>query len=687
MTTSLPSPDFRALFQSAPGLYLVLTPDLKIVAVSDAYLRATMTKRKEILGRGLFDVFPDNPNDPQADGVRNLKASLDRVLKNKAADTMAVQKYDIRRPESEGGGFEERYWSPVNTPVLGSDKHIAYIIHQVEDVTARVRLQQMGVEKEKLTRELQTQSEANVELSRLLDKLQAEIADRQRAQEALRQSEEKFSRAFRSSPDSIAITTLEEGRYIDVNDGFLLATGYSREEVIGRTARDLNVWSDPAVRGLMVGLLREHGQIRDFEFHFQTKSGETRIGLRSAELIELNGETCIIGITRDITNRVRLEEQLRQSQKMEAVGQLAGGVAHDFNNLLGVILGYAELLEDDAQLGARQSEMIQQMRKAAQKAALVTRQLLAFGRKQILELAVFDLNTVVGEGQNLLRRLIRENIELEFRPCAQPALIRADRTQVDQVLMNLAVNARDAMPQGGKLTIEISNADLDEAYAQSHYPVQPGRYVVITVTDTGVGMDEKTQARIFEPFFTTKGRDEGTGLGLATVYGIVKQSGGYIWVYSEVARGTVFKIYLPRVEDAPVDLRPVTRAASYAGTETVLLVEDSGPLRKMYQVALQQMGYTVLEAENGASAIEIARRAEPIHILVTDLIMPGITGRELAKRLQLNHQKMKVLHISGYAEDTIGQQGTLEPGIEFLQKPFSVSDLGRKIREVLANGG
>ena len=686
MSDSLPAPDFRLLFESAPGLYLILDPAHTIVAVSDAYLRATMTRREDIIGRGLFDVFPDNPNDPEATGVRNLSASLMRVKQKKTADTMAVQKYDIRKPESEGGGFEERYWSPCNTPVLNAKGEILYIIHQVEDVTELVRLRQRGDDMDKLSEDLAAQSRINADLNRLLQELRAEVAARKRAEESRLKTEEKFLRAFRSTPDSIAITTMKEGRYLEVNDGFLRMTGFTREEVIGRTAADLGVWMDPKGRDAMLAELRDHGHIRDFQFEFRTKNGETRIGSRSAERIILDGQECMIGVTRDITDSRRLEEQLRQAQKMEAIGQLAGGVAHDFNNMLGVILGYSELLRSNPSIDENGQRMLEQITDATQRAAFVTRQLLSFARRQVLAPEVLDLNQAVAENEKFLRRLIPESIRIELVQSPEAALVRADPTQVVQILMNLAVNARDAMPDGGTLTIEISEADIDEAYAHSHYPVQPGRYVRITVQDTGCGMDQATQARIFEPFFTTKGREQGTGLGLATVYGIVKQSGGYIWVYSELGDGTIFRIYLPRVAGQAAQQRPAS-PATLRGNETILLVEDSKPLRGMYREALEILGYKVLEAENGESAEQVVREFhDAIDLLVTDLVMPGISGRELARRMQQKRPNLKALFMSGYSEETVTRQGVLEFGIHFLQKPFSNSDLGRKIRQVLETG-
>ncbi len=390
------------------------------------------------------------------------------------------------------------------------------------------------------------------------------------------------------------------------------------------------------------------------------------------------------GIASDVTNERRLEEQFRQAQKMEAVGRLAGGVAHDFNNLLTVITSYSELLLGDLESTDPRREDLEEIRKAAAGAAGLTRQLLAFSRQQVLEPRVLDLNEIVSGAGKMLQRLIGEDVALVTVLAPDLGAVKADPGQLEQVIMNLAVNARDAMPQGGKLTIETTNVDLDVTYTMEHTAVSPGPYVLLTVSDTGVGMDEETQRRIFEPFFTTKQTGTGTGLGLATVYGIVKQSGGFIWVYSEPGHGTTFKIYLPRV-DEPAEAEQRGTTPQYVhGTETVLLAEDAGPLRAVARQILKREGYTVLEAPDGKSALEGAAAHDgPIHLLITDVIMPEMSGRQLAERLKQQRPELKVLFVSGYTDDAIIRHGVLEPGIAFLQKPFSPELLARKVREVL----
>jgi len=392
-------------------------------------------------------------------------------------------------------------------------------------------------------------------------------------------------------------------------------------------------------------------------------------------------------LQRSLEELERTQDQLVQAQKMEAIGRLAGGVAHDFNNLLTAIIGYSEFLLASFDHGDPRRKDVEEIKKAADQAAALTRQLLAFSRKQVLQLQVLDLNAIISNMEKMLRRLIGEDIELVT--VLDPALgrVKADPGQIEQVLMNLAVNARDAMPQGGKLTIETMNAYLDEDYARRHVDVQPGPYVMLAVSDTGVGMDAGTQAHLFEPFFTTKQVGQGTGLGLSTVYGIVKQSNGHIWVYSEPGHGTTFKIYLPMVEEV-VELaeeRTPVAAISQTGVEAVLLVEDNDDVRDLARRVLLQHGYSVLEARDGEEALLICERHEgPVHLLVTDVVMPGgLSGRQLAERLAALYPGMKVLYMSGYTDNAIVHHGVLGPGMAFLQKPFSPDVLVCKVREVL----
>jgi PAS domain S-box-containing protein len=499
-----------------------------------------------------------------------------------------------------------------------------------------------------------------------------------------RNAEETFRKAFNANPEPITIATISEGRYIDVNESFLCVTGYSREEVIGRTSVELKFWQSLEDRTSFIELLRKQGSVREFEITFRTKSGEIRTAVDSAEVIDVAGQDCVIAIFRDITEQKTLEKQLRQTQKMEAVGQLSGGIAHDFNNLLGVIIGYSEILEHRLAPDDPLQKECLQIKKAGQSAASLTRQLLAFSRQQVLEPRVLDLNAIVLNVEKMLRRLIGEHIDLRTQLDPVLGSVKADQSQIEQVIINLAVNARDAMSQGGKLIIETSNVVLDEDYARRHSPQLPGPYVLLSVADTGIGMDAETQARIFEPFFTTKELGKGTGLGLSTVYGVVRQSGGHIWVYSEPGHGTTFKIYLPLAgQTARSKQSAGSPAESLRGSETVLLVEDEEALRGLTRSLLENNGYTVLEAELPESATEIAHQhSGTIHLLLTDMVMPGMNGRDLAANLAARRPEMKVLYMSGYTGFT--HAGLADPEISLLAKPFTRETLLRKVREALA---
>jgi signal transduction histidine kinase/ActR/RegA family two-component response regulator len=413
---------------------------------------------------------------------------------------------------------------------------------------------------------------------------------------------------------------------------------------------------------------------------------ELRVSERTSELART-----VASLEAEIAERSRAEEalraseeQLRQAQKLEAVGQLAGGVAHDFNNLLTVITGYSDLMLRRVNGDESLRQKTHEIKHAAERAAALTRQLLAFSRKQVLQPKVLDLNSLVADTSKLLRRLIGEDIELILALKAASGRVLADPSQVEQVMMNLVVNARDAMPQGGKITIQTANVELDEAYAGMHIAIKPGAYLMLAVSDTGAGMDSETRAHIFEPFFTTKEVGKGTGLGLSTVYGIVKQSGGNIWVYSEVGQGTTFKIYLPRVAEEADARVAATKPVDMLGTETVLLVEDEEMVRKLTREILQDSGYRVLEATNGEEALRLCQqRDDTIHLLLTDVVMPLMSGRESAERIASTCPAIKVLYMSGYTDDAIVHHGVLEPGTQLLEKPFTADILTRRVREVL----
>ncbi len=585
-----PAPDFRALFESAPGLYLVLAPEFTIVAVSDAYLRATMTARDAILGRGLFEVFPDNPDDPAATGVANLRASLDRVVARLIPDAMAVQKYDIRRPESEGGGFEERWWSPVNSPVLDARGRLAYIIHRVEDVTEFVKLKQLEREHGQITAALRT--------------------------EAARMESEIYRRAQELQ---------------DANRQLRELQGELEQRVVARTAE------------------LQH---------------EIRERARTEEALKQS------------------EEQFRQAQRLEAIGRLAGGIAHDFNNLLTIILTCSESAAGDPAISARSRKDVEQIHRAGQKAATLTRQLLAFSRQQVLDPQVLDLNEVIESLQSMLARVLGEDVVLELAKSADLGPVRADRGQIEQVLMNLAVNARDAMPRGGTLVLATANVDLDAARA-AELSVPRGPYASFAVKDTGSGMDDATRSRIFEPFFTTKERSKGTGLGLSTVFGIVQQSGGTIRVESAPGAGSTFTVYLPRVAAERPAAKTAAAAPPARGNETVLVVEDDDMVREVARAILAHAGYRVLLAAAPDAARVAQENAAELALLVTDVVMPGMNGREVADQVRAAVPGTRVLFMSGYTDDVILHHGVLDSGVAFLQKPITPGQLTGKVREVL----
>jgi len=517
-----------------------------------------------------------------------------------------------------------------------------------------------------------------------------EALDSARQRQALRRQERLLRQIIDADPNLIFVKDWE-GRFVLVNAATAAVYGTTVDGLIGKTDADFNPNRDEVAH-----FLRDDREVmssgRSKLISEEPVTNPATQQIRWFQTIKVplalpdDDSPKLLGVATEITERKRLEEQLLQSQKMEAVGQLAGGVAHDFNNILTAIVGYADLLAAEfTGSNSRHLEDLEEIRKAARRAAALTRQLLAFSRKQVLEPRIIDMNGVVMNLEKMLRSLISENIVLQTHLAADLAAARADPNQLEQVIMNLAINARDAMPEGGALTIETGNATLDEDYAAQHVSVVPGEYVMLAVTDTGCGMDEHTKARIFEPFFTTKAPGRGTGLGLSTVYGIVKQSGGNIWLYSEPDKGTTFKVYLPAVQAAPEDIgKPAPPELVQRDRGTVLLVEDDEQLRRLTHRALAAQGYTVLEAERGATALDIARRHKGvIDLLLTDVIMPDTNGRKLADALRASRPGLRVLFMSGYPDGAIGSQGMLDQGVAYLAKPFSTEAIIRKVREVL----
>jgi len=504
--------------------------------------------------------------------------------------------------------------------------------------------------------------------------------ERRRAEEELRRNESILRLLFEQNPLPIWLYELETLKFLRVNEAAVELYGHSAEEFASLSVTDIQ---PPSQRNREYELAKRPGE-REFWLH-QAKDGRNfEVELISHEL-EYAGKRVGLVVAQDISERRHLESQLRQAQKMEAVGRLAGGVAHDFNNLLMVIKGHTELLLNSLDSSEQIARKIEQIDKSADRASALTRQLLAFSRRQVLQPQVMNVNSTIEEMGKLLPRLIGEDIELIIRTDKKLGTVRADASQMEQVIMNLAVNARDAMPNGGKLLIETANVNIDQAYTFSHPLMKTGAYVLLTVTDNGTGMDAETQGHIFEPFFTTKEKGKGTGLGLAMVYGIVKQSGGFIWVYSELGKGTSFKIYLPRVEQneqQPAAPRPSTDVPT--GSETVLLTEDEQDVREIARQFLESGGYRVIEAKNGADAIRLAaqHRGE-IQLLVTDMVMPGMTGQELAVRLKTEHPGLNVVFMSGYSEHAATEMVDADPSVRLLTKPFSRAAILRAVGEIL----
>ena len=515
-----------------------------------------------------------------------------------------------------------------------------------------------------------------------------DITDRKWAEEALRQAEEKYRALFE---DAVV------GMYQGTPDGFLLTVNRALAQMFGFSSSDemlAEITEIPRVKAdgtknqeVFKQLLEAKNEVRDLEYEVRRPDGKQLWILENAHTIcGPDGKTLFVeGALLDISQRKFLEAQLRQAQKMEAIGRLAGGVAHDFNNALGVMMGYCELAQLNLSIDSPLHKNLSEIIKAGNRASSLTRQLLAFSRKQSIEPVVLDLNSVVSDTEKMLRRLIGEDIDLTMKRDPKLKRVKADKGQIEQILMNLVVNARDAMPRGGRLAIETANIEFREPDTLRHTFLKPGHFVVLSVADTGCGMSQDVQAHIFEPFFTTKDPDRGTGLGLSTVYGIVKRSNGFLLVESEIGKGTTFKVCLPQVDDVNEVAQTVSENKTIPhGVETVLLVEDEESLRRLAFGCLATSGYNVLEAHDGQDALKVAARySSPIHLLLTDVIMPGISGRELADSLKLARPEVKILYMSGYTHDLVTQRGILDTGSELLHKPFAINALLAKVRDVL----
>jgi PAS domain S-box-containing protein len=810
---TLDEPDFRGLFEAAPTpLLVVAPPDWTIVAANNARLRVTGTTRSEQLGRRLFELFPDDPSDPGADGVRNLSASFERVLATRAPDTMAVQRYAVRDAH---GRFEERWWSPVNTPVLGTDGEVALIIHRVEEVTDIVRLRGEAEASDQLARgqqeviarlrateaELRRSEEFNrrilassADCIKVLDidarlefmseggmcvmevedfgairgacwphfwpgeghpkaveavaaaraggtgrfqgfattmkgnprwwdvivtpidgpdgkpvkllSVSREVTATKLVEEALRVSEGRLRELNATLERKVAERTAERDRVWQISrdliavvglDGILRAAnpawrtvlGRDPDDLVGRHVRDL-AWPEDAVPTRADG-----GDVSDFldsEIRYAHRDGTPR-WISWASSVE---EGLVYAYGRDVTaeraREAELEaarEALRQSQKMEAVGQLTGGLAHDFNNLLTGISGSLELMQARMSQG-RLTDLDRYMtaaQGAARRAAALTHRLLAFSRRQTLDPKPTDVNALVHGMEELIRRTVGPSIHVEVVGAAGLWLALVDPPQLENALLNLCVNARDAMPDGGRITVETANRWLD-ARAALERDLAPGQYLSLCVTDTGTGMTPDVVARAFDPFFTTKPLGEGTGLGLSMIYGFARQSGGHVRIYSEVGQGTTMYLYLPRhhgeAEDveSPPDLASAPRAEQ---GETVLIVDDEPSIRMLVTEVLEDLGYTAIEAADAPSGLRVLQSDVRIDLLVTDVGLPGgMNGRQMADAGRVNRRGLKVLFITGYAENAAVGNGHLEHGMQVLTKPFEMETLASRIKELIA---
>lgn len=620
---------------------LVLDSDLKVILANRSFIDTFKVTREKTLGNFIYDL-----GNRQWD-IPRLRELLEKILPEKNP----FDNYEVEH----------------NFATIGS-RIMLLNARQIQRAKGKERIILLAIE--------------DITERRQLEELQKESAEH-----TLKELEDRYKIIFEGAAEGILVADMETRRFRYCNQAICEMLGYAEEELIGLGVTDIH-----PKESLDYVLAEFEAQARGDRLLAPNipclrKDGSVIFADIQTTSAVIDGLECNVGFFTDVTKRRQIEAELRQAQKMEAIGTLAGGVAHDFNNILTTIIGNADLMLMTVDKDESLRKGIEDIKIAGKRAAALTRQLLAFSRKQIIQPKILDLNKLLAGIEKMLVRLIGEDIEILMIPESALWKIEIDPGQMEQVIMNLVVNAKDAMPIGGKLTIETSNMDLDENYFSDHGIVEkhPGSYVVLAVSDTGIGMDKGIQEHIFDPFYTTKEKGKGTGLGLSTIYGIVKQNNGFIWVYSEPGQGTTFKIYLPKVKgDVKEEEIEQTPVENLSGSETVLIVEDDDSLRKLTRTILKQKGYKILEAENGEDALRIGEEHEGrIDLMITDVVMPKMNGKETAERLQPLYPQMKVIYMSGYTDDSIVHRGVLAPRLNFLEKPFSLEGLARKVREVL----
>jgi len=663
---------FQSLFETIPGKFLVVTPErFEIVAVSDAYLAATMRTREDIKGKVLFDAFPASPDDAGADGVSKLYASLERARVNGVADVMAVQLYPIPRPSELGGGFESRYWSCINTPIKGPNGEVAYIVHRVEDITDLVCDSKAG-----------HQGRIEHVLSEHTDLLEMDVVLRLQELKAAQRRAEELSDQLLFSLENMsdAFFTLDRSwRFTFMNAQAEKVLARKRTDLLGKV-----IWEEfPAAINSQFEACYKQAMNR------KTTERFVEFYAPLEKWFEVNAYPATESLAvyfRDITESRLRDEQFRQAQKMEVLGQLTGGIAHDFNNLLTVIIGNTELLAIQLTDQPALRDLAQMAVDAADKGAELTNRLLAFARRQTLSPRVLDINRLIDDMAPFLQRALTENIAIVPRRTSELWHIEADPTQLESALLNIAINARDAMPQGGELTISTGNVTVHQSKQLGAHVLPKGDYVVICVSDTGTGIAPEVIDRVFEPFFTTKEVGKGSGLGLSMVFGFAQQSRGFVDLYSRPGEGTTLSLYFPRHISSVPAIKTATRVPSAisGGNEHILLVEDNDLVKDYVFGQLRALGYRVTTASNAIAALDILSCHSDVDLLLTDIIMPGgMSGIELAEAVRLSRPDIRVLFTSGFTDGDLDKAGRTPEGLELLTKPYKREELAFKVRKVL----